>query len=303
VLIAGREMLAALMATGSGGRGVLTVAAVRLATAGVSTAMGAVFLLIHLRSSRANPASHFDEIADAYDVQIPESRRHDLLVRKTRPDARSAAQRGVGVRASTSVRTRRLRDRDADARFDVVGIDQSEAQVRSPAATRERFIVKVGSVLDIPAADEAFDFAYVINVLHHLSSSKSSAALQGDPPRSQAGGHSLRARDQHAKRPVSVYMGYVFPSLNCIDEGIERWLLPNHMDEYTDATALDVRYFTFLRSSSRRQSCGCSGPWSGCSRPPPFVSTPRIHGGTPQTVGPAVTMTPCRSRSPSSECD
>jgi hypothetical protein len=41
-------------------------------------------------------------------------------------------------------------------------------------------------------------------------------------------------------------MGYVFPSLNCIDEGVERWLLPHRLGEYTHASVVDVRYFTFL---------------------------------------------------------
>ena len=42
------------------------------------------------------------------------------------------------------------------------------------------------------------------------------------------------------------YMGYVFPSLNCIDEGVERWLRADRMATYTNAPVVDVRYFTFL---------------------------------------------------------
>src|SRR5439155_16926749 len=42
------------------------------------------------------------------------------------------------------------------------------------------------------------------------------------------------------------YMGYVFPSLNCIDEGVERWLRADRMTQYTEAPVVDVRYFTFL---------------------------------------------------------
>jgi hypothetical protein len=44
----------------------------------------------------------------------------------------------------------------------------------------------------------------------------------------------------------SFYLGYVFPSLNCIDEGIERWLLPNRIAAYTDLAVADIHYFTFL---------------------------------------------------------
>jgi SAM-dependent methyltransferase len=42
------------------------------------------------------------------------------------------------------------------------------------------------------------------------------------------------------------YMGYVFPSLNCIDEGIERWLLPHQLHEFTGAPVVAAEYFTFL---------------------------------------------------------
>ena len=42
------------------------------------------------------------------------------------------------------------------------------------------------------------------------------------------------------------YMGYVFPSVNCIDEGVERWLLPRRLAAYTDVPVIDIRYFTFL---------------------------------------------------------
>ena len=57
----------------------LTVLGVRLATVGLSVALGALFVAIHLRSARASSDTHFDDIADAYDVQIPESRRLALL--------------------------------------------------------------------------------------------------------------------------------------------------------------------------------------------------------------------------------
>ncbi|MBM3773057.1 MAG: hypothetical protein FJW27_17580 [Acidimicrobiia bacterium] len=42
------------------------------------------------------------------------------------------------------------------------------------------------------------------------------------------------------------YMGYVFPSLNCIDERVERWLLPSALSTYTDVPVAEVHYFTFF---------------------------------------------------------
>jgi hypothetical protein len=42
-----------------------------------------------------------------------------------------------------------------------------------------------------------------------------------------------------------LYMGYVFPSLHCIDEGVERWLLPHRLGQYTEAPVVRTEYFTF----------------------------------------------------------
>ncbi len=80
VLVAGASLLNELQAAGLGGAAAaLSAFGIRLATVGVATALGGVFLLVHLRTPAAATAEHFDEIADAYDVQIPESRRDALL--------------------------------------------------------------------------------------------------------------------------------------------------------------------------------------------------------------------------------
>jgi hypothetical protein len=42
------------------------------------------------------------------------------------------------------------------------------------------------------------------------------------------------------------YMGYVFPTLNCIDEGTERWLLPHRLQIYTSVPVIATSYFTFM---------------------------------------------------------
>src|SRR5262245_58223249 len=99
VLIAGPEMLETLTVHGTPeGLAVLSVFGVRLATVGVSIALGLVFVLIHLRSTSADSAAHFDDIADAYDVQIPEARRLALLDRKTALMRDALAARNDGVK-------------------------------------------------------------------------------------------------------------------------------------------------------------------------------------------------------------
>jgi ubiquinone/menaquinone biosynthesis C-methylase UbiE/uncharacterized membrane protein YbhN (UPF0104 family) len=250
VLVAGTRLLDALEAAGFPiAAAALSVFGVRLATVGVATVLGVVFLLMHLRSPRPADQSHFDAIADAYDVQIPEARREALLTRKTelmREVLERVAPRGRGLDVGCGQGAYVARMRALG--FDVTGFDMSAEQVHL-ATSRIGIsgIVTTGSVLRIPAADDSQDFAYVINVLHHLSSVEEQRLAFAELLRVLRPGGVLFVHEINTRNILfRFYMGYVFPSLNCIDEGVERWLLPHRMTVYTDVPVADIRYFTFL---------------------------------------------------------
>ena len=251
VLVAGASLLNELQAAGVGGAAAaLSAFGIRLATVGVATALGGVFLLVHLRTPAAATAEHFDEIADAYDVQIPESRREALLGTKTRlmrdviegqlPDGR----RGLDAGCGQGWYVRRMRQLG----FEVDGIDASAGQVALAAkhiGTDGR--VRVGSVLNVPEPPASYDFVYTINVLHHLASVDEQRRAFAELLRVLRPGGLLFVHEINTRNVLfRFYMGYVFPSLNCIDEGVERWLLPQKMAMYTEAPLVDLRYFTFL---------------------------------------------------------
>jgi ubiquinone/menaquinone biosynthesis C-methylase UbiE/uncharacterized membrane protein YbhN (UPF0104 family) len=250
VLVAGPDMLAHLRALGFEAQAAaLTVLGVRLATVGVSIALGWVFVAWSLRSSQPESATHFDDIADAYDVQIPEARRRSLLDVKTRLmreilEAGQVGRRGLDVGCGQGAYVARMRALG----FDVSGIDASAGQIRLAARNLDDpAVVSVGSVLNIPAADESFDFVYVINVLHHLDSVEQQRRALSEIFRTLKPGGLLFIHEINTRNVLfRFYMGYVFPSLNCIDEGVERWLRPDQLAEYTDAAVREVRYFTFL---------------------------------------------------------
>ena len=264
VLVAGQRLLGSLALSGMPyASAALAVLSIRLATAGLSIALGGVFVLIHLRSASASSSTHFDDIADAYDVQIPESRRQALVERKTTMmreyiSARRVGQRGLDVGCGQGAYVARMRSLG----FAVSGIDTSAGQLALAAENlADSTVFGAGSVLNIPAADESFDFLYIINVLHHLASVQEQQRAFAELFRVLKPGGLLFVHEINTRNVLfRFYMGYVFPSLNCIDEGVERWLLPHKLQQYTDATLLDVRYFTFLPDFLPRSIVKVFGP-------------------------------------------
>jgi 2-polyprenyl-3-methyl-5-hydroxy-6-metoxy-1,4-benzoquinol methylase/uncharacterized membrane protein YbhN (UPF0104 family) len=250
VLIVGRQMLETLLMHGfAESTAVVTVAAIRLATVGVSVALGVIFVALHFRTAPAPSDSHFDDIADAYDVQIPESRRDALLEKKTGLmrevlETRSGGRRGLDVGCGHGTYVARMRA----LHYDVRGIDMSAGQVRlANRHVGENGIVTVGSALEIHEPDQSFDFVYTINVVHHLPSVEDQRRAFKELLRVLKPGGFIFLHEINTRNVLfRFYMGYVFPSLNCIDEGVERWILPARLAQYTDAPIVDVRYFTFL---------------------------------------------------------
>ncbi len=249
IVVAGGRLLAALHDAGFSQSAVAwSVVGIRLATAGMSTVLGGVFLLVHLRTP-ARASDHFDQIADAYDVQIPEARRQALLARKTDlmrdvVDAHGVGRQGLDVGCGQGWYVARMRALG----FDASGIDASQGQVQlAMRNVGAPGLIHVGSALAIPAADATFDFVYTINVLHHLSSIDEQRAAFAELVRVLRPGGLLFVHEINTRNALfRFYMGYVFPSLNCIDEGVERWLLPHRLGQYTDVPVIDLRYFTFL---------------------------------------------------------
>jgi SAM-dependent methyltransferase len=256
VVVTGERLLGDLAAAGAApAAAALLVLGIRLSTAGVATALGFVFVLVHVRSRHADPSRHFDQLADSYDVQIPAARREALLARKTAmmrdslsrlaPSSSGAiAGRGLDVGCGQGWYVGRMREMG----FEVTGIDASAGQV---ALARRNLgdaaLVRSGSALDIPAPDGSLDFVYTINVLHHLSTLDEQRRAFLELTRVLRPGGVLFVHEINTTNVLfRFYMGYIFPSVNCIDEGVERWLLPRQLSSYTDIPVIEIRYFTFL---------------------------------------------------------
>ena len=227
----------------------IAVLATRIVTAGLAAMLGAIFVWIHARTRVQSSDEHFDQIAHAYDAQIPEAQREALLSRKTTLMRDVIEQFGVGrdgldVGCGQGWYVARMRQLG----FNVHGIDASAGQVAlARAHVDDPAVVSEGSVLRISAPDESFDFVYCINVLHHLASIDEQRAAFAELQRVLRPGGLMFVHEINTRNPLfRFYMGYVFPSVKCIDEGTERWLLPQQFDKYTSTPVAATSYFTFM---------------------------------------------------------
>jgi 2-polyprenyl-3-methyl-5-hydroxy-6-metoxy-1,4-benzoquinol methylase/uncharacterized membrane protein YbhN (UPF0104 family) len=250
VRVVGGSLLAYLAESGlSRADAAMTVLAVRLVTAGLATILGAIFVWAHLRAPAPARASHFDDISRAYDAQIPAPQREALLIRKTAlmRDALTRLRigpRGLDVGCGQGWYVARMRELG----YDVRGIDASAGQIAlARGHVDDPAVIAEGTALRIDAADASYDFAYSINVLHHLASVPEQRAAFAEIFRVLKPGGLVFVHEINTRNVLfRFYMGYVFPTLNCIDEGTERWLLPHRLQNYTSAPVISTSYFTFM---------------------------------------------------------
>ncbi len=250
VVVAGGRLIEELQTAGiDPALSAFVVFAGRMATAGVSTVFGLVFVFLHLRSQLPPAGDHFDAIANAYDVQIPEARRRALVARKTGLmrdclERHGIGRRGVDVGCGQGWYVGSMREQG----FEVTGFDLAAGQVnRAAHHLRDASLVRIGSALAIPVADATVDFAYTINVLHHLPSVEDQRRAFVELLRVIKPGGLVFLHEINTTNVLfRFYMGYIFPSLNCIDEGLERWLLPDRLSTYTDTPVVEIVYFTFF---------------------------------------------------------
>lgn len=224
------------------------VSVMRLATTGLTFAVGMLFLVAALRRVRTTPprdsVEHFDVIADVYVAELPAHVRDLLVTRKTDLLHARLAQskrplvRGLDLGCGHGAHAVELGRRG----YRVIGVEPSRSvwRARDGGAT-----VVAGSGTDLPFRDDAFDFVYAIGVLHHLREDTRTQAFVEIRRVLKLGGL-LLVHETNPRNPVfRFYMGYVFPITRRIDQGTEEWLDPEHQ-QVPGMTRLSTEYMTFM---------------------------------------------------------
>jgi len=210
-------------------------------------------LLAIYRAGQINE-NHFDTIAEQYDQELPEWIRDRLLTRKIgamqarlNDHGLRVGSRGLDLGCGQGWHVCEM----AALGYHMLGIDRSEQQLHCAAErAKERGLaldLRVASVTALPFADGSFDFAYAINMFHHIPKEEIDHALSEVVRVLRPKGVFVLQEINTYNPLFRLYMGYLFPLLRGIDEGTERWIRSDDLPPVEGAQwQKECDYFTFL---------------------------------------------------------
>ena len=211
-------------------------------------------VLVALRRGPGSRLGHFDEIAGEYEREMAPHVVAHYLARKleqvraalggTQPRLGLDVGCGVGLYADTVA---------GELGCTVVGVDASVPALRtahSPdsggAGPAGRVLLAGADVQHLPFPDSTFDFAYTINVVHHLKRGEQDRALQ-EIARVLRPGAPLLVFEINIRNPLfRFYMRKVFPRTRRIDRGDEEFLLPAELAAASPLPVEAVHGYTFI---------------------------------------------------------
>lgn len=198
--------------------------------------------------------NHFDKIAQDYDKQIPKHirthllKKKSVLMKKMLLKMGKAGAKGLDMGCGTGHYIKKM----SKYGFKMSGFDLSK-RMTEQAKKRNKDIksrIKPGNILKIPFKKEKFDFAYCINVMHHLPSLKKQKDALKEIKRVLRPGGVLFIHEVNTDNPLfKFYMNYIFPMTSSIDDDdTELWLSPKWINKNPakELFCENIFYFTFL---------------------------------------------------------
>jgi SAM-dependent methyltransferase len=136
--------------------------------------------------------------------------------------------------------------------YQMEGIDQSSDQIAhaeryaASAGCRVRF--QTADAGHLPFPDATFEFAYSVNVIHHIIDPDERRRALAEVVRVLKPGGVFFLHEINTRNPLfRFYMSYFFPLMCEIDEGTERWVKPHDLPAVPGAAwTMPIDYFTFL---------------------------------------------------------
>lgn len=237
----------------------------RLGTMWFAVLLGVVACIVGRRGLAAMwtpvvEGTHFDDLSSGYADELPDHLIQRLLDRKTTfmqdrmPHCVEGETRGLDVGCGHGWYAARM----AQNGHQMQAVDVSDGQVEQARAHVSALDLDLQcqaiSPGKLPFPDNHFDFAYSINVIHHIVDEKIRAQTWQEIVRVLKPGGVFFLHEMNVTNPFfRFYIGYVYPIIRAIDEGTEKWVLPDALPKVPGATwSHDIRYFTFLPDFASR---------------------------------------------------
>jgi SAM-dependent methyltransferase len=259
--VAGSNMIVHLGSLGVGSETALVgVGLFRAATTWYALGLGVLGFLRWRREiiwiARAPQAQqHFDTLAAGYEDEIPAhvrdrvvGRKVDIMVEWLRGAGLGRGARGLEIGCGHGWYAAEL----ARLGYAISACDRSAGQIEQARG----FVAREGIGVDLavadacalPYADSSFDFAYSVNVVHHITGPGQRDRALREVVRVLKPGGSFFLHEINTENPLfALYMGYVFPVIRDIDDGTEVWVRPSALPRVDDARWDDEKeYLTFL---------------------------------------------------------
>jgi len=251
IALAGFAFIDRLAALGaSPDAAVLATFVFRISTTWLAVGVGCVALAYtRIRARRTRAHDHFDDIDTLYDAWLPPHYRTHVLERKLapmRPFIASLGNAPTGLDVGCGRGWYMAPLCEAGAR--VTGLDTSRRQVEAAREAVEGDArVLQGGAEAIPFADASFDFAYTVNVLHHVGDPTAQARALAEMARVVRPGGLFFLHEMNARNALfRWYYSYLFPVLKGIDEGIEYFIDPRQIPPVPELELISVSHFTFV---------------------------------------------------------
>ena len=186
-------------------------------------------------------ADHFDALASHYDDELPAHVAAHYLSRKVAQLLQAgAAGRGLEVGCGQGHMAAAVQAAGAE----MVALDRSPRSAQRAAA--KGLDAWAADAQSLPFGDASFDFAYAVNMVHHLKRGEQDQAL-AELLRVVRPGAPVVIFEINVRNPLfRFYMRQVFPRTRAIDRGDEEFLDPREFPLPAGARVDDVVYSTFL---------------------------------------------------------